>query len=87
MIIFYIGKEVPLNLSYLRRKLVQSGRIQEIDPFGEEEALSLLRERFSAIDFAEASRDVILFLFGKEGAAHWDSKLFLDSLSLQKFRD
>jgi len=42
---------------------------------------------FSAIDFVEASRDVLPFLFGKKGAAHWDSKLFLDSLSLQKFRD
>jgi hypothetical protein len=85
--LFYIEKEIPLNLSYLKNKLVQSGRIQESDPFGKEEALSPFKERFSAIDFAEASKDVAPFLFDKEDVAHWDSKLFLDSLSLLKFRD
>jgi hypothetical protein len=44
--LFYIEKEIPLNLSYLKNKLVQSGRIQESDPFGKEEALSLLRNAF-----------------------------------------
>lgn len=85
--LFYIEKEIPLNLSYLKNKLVQSGRIEEGDPFGKEEALSLFKERFSAIDFAEASKDVAPFLLDKEDVAHWDSKLFLDSLSLLKFRD
>lgn len=85
--LFYIEKDIPLNLSYLKNKLVQSGRIQESDSFGKEEALSLLTERFSAIDFAEASKDVIPFLFDKEGVAKWNSKLFIDSLSLLKFRD
>ena len=85
--LFYIEKEIPLDLSYLKNKLVQSGRIEEGDPFGKEEALSLFKERFSAIDFAEASKDVAPFLLDKEDVAHWDSKLFLDSLSLLKFRD
>ena len=85
--LFYIEKEIPLNLSYLKNKLVQSGRIEESNPFGKEEALSLFKERFSAIDFAEASKDVAPFLLDKEDVAHWDSKLFLDSLSLLKFRD
>jgi hypothetical protein len=84
--LFYIEKGIPLSLSYLKSKLVQSGRIQASDPFGKEGALTLLKERFSAIDFAEASKDVIPFLFDKKGVANWDSKLFLDSLSLLKFR-
>ena len=83
--LFYIEKGIPLNLSYLQSKLLQSGRIQNGDPFGREETISLLKERFAAIDFSEASKDVVPFLFDKESVTDWDSKLFLDSLSLLKF--
>lgn len=85
--LFYIEKDIPLNLSYLKSKLVQSGRIQATDPFGKEEVVSLLKERFSSIDFAEASKDVLPFLFEKQEVSNWSEKLFFDSLSLLKFID
>jgi hypothetical protein len=85
--LFYIEKDIPLNLSYLKSKLVQSGRIQATDPFGKEEVVSLLKERFSSIDFAEASKDALPFLFEKQEVSNWSEKLFFDSLSLLKFID
>ncbi|MCH3909856.1 MAG: nucleotidyl transferase AbiEii/AbiGii toxin family protein [Bacilli bacterium] len=85
--LFYLEKGIPLKLSYFQNKLIQSGKINKGEVFGKEKAISLFAERFSSIDFNDASKDVIPFLFDKNEVSLWNSKLFIDSLSFLKFEE
>lgn len=82
-----VEKGIPLKLSYFQNKLIQSGKINKGEVFGKEKAISLFAERFSSIDFNDASKDVIPFLFDKNEVSLWNSKLFIDSLSFLKFEE
>jgi hypothetical protein len=85
--LFYIKNNIPLNLNYLKCKLIQSGKITANDRFEEDEAILLLRKRFLEIEYKDAAKDVFHYIQNsdKDEIAIWSPKMFADSLSLIKF--
>lgn len=74
--IFYISRDIPVNLDHLRARLVQTGHLK---PDGNEslgDIKRMLCERFDKIDYKQASDDVIPFIENPESVAIWNSDFF-----------
>lgn len=74
--IFYLTKETPVNLRHLRERLIQSGFISKDDECSINTIKELLRERFRAIDFAQAQKDVTSFLNKQSTLNYWNADFF-----------
>ena len=78
--LFYIGKGVPFNLTYLENKLKNTGAINEDTVLTLETVKQMLAEKFNTVDYSSAKEDVSNFLEDKESLHIWKPALFLASL-------
>ena len=74
--VFYLAHGTPLNLEHLAAKLEQTGRIESAVGFSLDDAKSLLRERFDAIDYEQARTDVRPFISNPAALEVWSAGFF-----------
>ncbi len=74
--IFYIRKGVSLNLENLRRKLINSKKIDKGDEFSLDTVQIMLNDRFDSIDFENAKLDVKDFIKDKKSLDVWSADFF-----------
>ena len=74
--VFYLAHGTSLNLEHLAAKLEQTGRIESAVGFSLNDAKSLLRERFDAIDYEQAKTDVRPFVLNPAALEVWSAGFF-----------
>lgn len=84
-VIWYIQKEVPLNLSYLRDRMLQLNNLQQDEPLEKKEFLEILHKKIDSIDWELAKADVAPFIADKSRLQIWSSQFFHDLMDHIKF--
>lgn len=74
--IFYLSRNAKVNLPHLRARLVDSGFLDEAEPFDLETLKAILNKRFDEIDYASAKEDVRSFIRDKASLDLWSANFF-----------
>jgi hypothetical protein len=74
--IWYLSKEIPLNIKHLASRMVQSGHLHTNEILNEDNLRQRLNERFASVDFNQAKRDVLPFIKNPEDVKIWSNDLF-----------
>ena len=75
--IWYISRNVPVNLPHLQERIKQSG-LQEIDELDMPTLQSLLKERFARVNIKAAAEEVRPFLRDPRELSLWSEKFFVE---------
>lgn len=75
--LFYIQKRVKPNLSYLRNKLVETGKISKSESFDICVLRNMLKEQFKNVDFSQVKKDAARFVFKNEDLSFYTKELFI----------
>lgn len=76
--VFFLAMGAKVNLVNLKAKLVQSKFIAEDYDLTVENLKTLLNERFSNMDFAQAKEDVLPFVKDKSKLDLWSKEFFIE---------
>lgn len=74
--IFFLQKNVKVNLEQLRQRLMQTKHINSNDLFNIDILKNMLFDRFNSIDFEQAKQDVIPFIKNLNEIDIWSSSFF-----------
>lgn len=74
--LFYIQRRIKPNMSYLKNKLIETGKIKEEDHFDMSILKEMLKERFNTIDYKQVKEDASRFLFHQEDLSFYSSEFF-----------
>lgn len=74
--LFYLSRKTPVNLPHLGARLAQTGHLAEGEQLDLASLRKMLTERFAAIDFADAKRDVEPFIGDTRTLDLWGADLF-----------
>lgn len=76
--IFYLSQNIAVNMQHLRARLVDSRFIDESYNLTREALISMLNNRFAAIDYDQAKQDVIPFIGDKSKLDIWSTEFFME---------
>lgn len=76
--VFYLSRNASVNLPHLNARLIDSGFIDDGFELNRNSLISLLRERFSTIDYEQAKQDVLPFIRDKTKLELWSKEFFDD---------
>ena len=76
--VFYLSRNIAVNLAHLRAKLMQTGFLQDGAEFEMAHLQNALFERFRAIDYENAKADVTPFLSNQSSLDLWSEDFFCD---------
>lgn len=85
--VWYIGRDMPVNLKHLKARLVQSGDWHDSDRLDLLSLNKLLIDRCDVVDFEMAKKDVAPFLKDKDALALWSKQFFVDLVAKLKVVD
>lgn len=74
--VFYLSRDVAVNLPHLRERLIDSGYIQKEDPCSLEDVKRMLCTRFDEIDYSQARQDVEPFIQDSSVLNVWNTDFF-----------
>lgn len=77
--LFYLSRGTPVNLAHLGARLAQTGHLAEGVPFDLTTLHGMLNERFAAINFSDARRDVEPFIADVRALDGWCADLFCEA--------
>jgi len=77
--VWYIANDIPINLSHLKERLIQSSAWGKKE-LTKRDAIELLENKIKITDFDSAKNDVIPFLRDPESVALWSREFFLQLL-------
>lgn len=78
--IFYLQRNVPVNLMLLENALRQTGQWTNTEPLAIHDLQQLLLDKFKATDFQAAKTDVAPFIRNTNELFAWSKELFTDSV-------
>ena len=76
--IFYLSRNIAVNMPHLKARLVDSGFIDERFNLTRETLIALLNERFAKIDYEQAKQDVLPFIKDKTKLDIWSKDFFVE---------
>lgn len=79
--LFYVGKGVKFNLTYLENKLKKTGKIDSNVALTLTIVKDLLKDRFENTNFDLAKKDVSAFIDDLDSLKFWKKELFISSLN------
>lgn len=74
--IFYLSKNIGVNMPLLKEKLIDSKVLNRNDIFDIEVLKKILNEMFNVINYTDAKEDVIAFIEDKESLNLWSADFF-----------
>ncbi len=77
-LIWYIQNGIPVNLVYLRAKMLQTKHLAVGEQLGEKELRQKLKQRIEQVDWALAKADVLPFIQDKRRLDLWSNQFFHD---------
>lgn len=78
--VWYLGKETPVNLAHLQKRMEQTGHWQDDQILDEAGLKTRLRQRFEEVIFEQAKSDVLPFLKDADAVALWSGEFFTSLL-------
>ncbi|KQC13489.1 MAG: hypothetical protein APR63_08455 [Desulfuromonas sp. SDB] len=84
-LVWFVGKEVPCNIVYLKNKLVQTGNWNEQEELSGEKLLEILKDQFREIDFEKAKDDVRPFIIDQQELTLWSRDFFSEVVDKMEF--
>lgn len=82
--LFYVQKDVPINMKYLHSQLIRTGTVSEDDPFSPDIVKALLSVRFMNVNYSSAKMDAASFVPDVSTLDKWSADYFcsfIDQLS------
>lgn len=76
--IFYLSKDIKVNLNLLKEKLIDSNAISRDDEFNIDILKEMLNKKFKEINFTDAKEDVITFIEDKDSLSLWNAEFFIE---------
>ena len=73
---WYISRNIAVNLSHLKKRLVQSGHFDNAKIMHHQTLVDLLNNRIQKVDFDNAKKDVVDFLRDKQAIKIWSKDFF-----------
>lgn len=83
--VWYIAREVPVNLIHLQQRLIQSNAWKGDKYFTQQDLINLLENKIKNTDFDNAKSDIIPFLRDPQSIALWSKDFFLTLLKRMQF--
>jgi len=77
--LWFVGMGIPCDIRHLKARMVQSGHFDEAETLDTVRLITLLKARFSAVDFRLASRDVYPFISDSRSLDLWSEELFSET--------
>lgn len=77
-VIWYIQKNIPVNLTHLKERMKQTQHLQTEEVLGKNELLEKLHRKIDVIDWELAKSDVAVFIADKQRLAIWSASFFHD---------
>ena len=78
--VWYIARQIPVNLNHLRERLMQSNAWQQDRQLTQQALIQLLEQKIEQTDFDNAKKDVLPFLKDTQSVALWDVSFFKELL-------
>lgn len=82
--IFYLSKQIPVNLKHLQARLENSSAIEKDIVSTRETLIGMLNKRFQTIDFEQTKQDVLPFIADQNKLSLWSSEFFIDITNVLK---
>lgn len=79
--VWYVARKIPVNLTHLCERLVQSNAWEVKKPFTKQDLINLLKDKIKNTDFSAAKKDVIPFLKDPMTTNLWSIAFFLELLN------
>ncbi len=83
-LVWYIGRDVPVRLSHLERRMRQTGHLEDSVALSGERLLELLKGKIDKVDFASAKKDVLPMLKDASSIDIWSKEFFKDIIQRLK---
>jgi len=80
-LVFYVSRNIPLNLESLRNRLVQTGTLGDDADLTLADVKDMLLRKMDEVDFETAKSDVIPFIRDEKSLAIWGREFFADVVS------
>lgn len=77
-LIFYVGRKIPLNLSHLRERLIQTGQLEAGQGLTPGEVRNMLQKAIANLDMDRALKDVMPFVKNRSSLDGWSRELFME---------
>jgi hypothetical protein len=74
--VWYLAQNVPVNLSHLKERLIQSNAWKQSEVLDGKILISLLQQKIQATDFTNAKLDILPFIDDKAKVAVWSQNFF-----------
>lgn len=74
--VFYISKNIPVNLKHLRERFLDTSFLSEADPFNLDILKEILKQHFDTIDYNKAKEDVLPFIKDPSQLDIWSAEFF-----------
>lgn len=84
-LVWYIQRNIPLHLAYLRERMIQTKHLQPNEVFGESQLQERLRRRIQEVDWESAKSDVAMFIVDKQRLDLWSAQFFTDLVEYLQF--
>jgi predicted nucleotidyltransferase component of viral defense system len=78
--VWYVGRNIPVRLSHLEQRLRQTGGWTAAEKLTAADLRHLLEEKFSALDFDLAKKDILPFIKNASAVELWSKEFFLSLL-------
>ena len=76
--IFFLSKDIGVNLELIKSKLIQSNVISENEEFNLDILKEILIKKFSEINYTDAKEDIIPFIKDTSSLDLWNDKFFIE---------
>lgn len=78
--LFYVQRRVKPNLTYLRNKLIETGRLNSSDYFDLKVLKTMLKEQIVKINFDQVKQEAMRFVFNNEDLSFYSKDLFVQMI-------
>ena len=84
--IFYLSKNIKVNIELIREKLIDSQVLKREDTFNIDVLKELLMQKFEQIDYKNAREDVETFIEDKDSLELWSKEFFKDITKILEYK-
>ncbi len=74
--VWYLGHSIPVDLTHLQARMVQTGHWNKGKTLAEKDLRKLLDKRFDAIDYSQAKQDVLPYITDHSAVDLWSTDFF-----------
>ncbi|MCK5241388.1 nucleotidyl transferase AbiEii/AbiGii toxin family protein [bacterium] len=83
--IWYLSRDVSINLEHLQQRMVQTGHWKSQDQITQEDLTALLENKFQALHYEQAKKDVLPFVGNPDELQLWSADFF-NAITRDKLR-